>query len=62
MLRCNDEKEGWINLFAAIYDSAVKENDVIFLNSPLADEIKGVLSSIIADKNSEEKLNFKRYK
>lgn len=61
MLRCNDEKEGWINLFAAIYDSAVKENDVIFLNSPLADEIKGVLSSIIDDKNSEEKLNFKRY-
>lgn len=61
MLRCNDEKEGWINLFAAIYDSAVKENDVIFLNSPLAEEIKGVLSSIIEDKNSEEKLNFKRY-
>lgn len=61
MLRCNDEIEGWINLFAAIYDSAVKENDVIFLNSPLADEIRGVLSSIIEDKNSEKELNFKRY-
>lgn len=51
MLKCNDEKEGWINLFAAIYDSAVKENDVIFLNSPLAEEIRGVLSSIIDDRN-----------
>lgn len=58
MKDCISEVQAWIDFFAAIYLSAIKENDQEWLKSRMADEIKGVLLSHYEDKNRDTTSEF----
>lgn len=53
MRKITDEQDTWCNFFAALYLSAVKENDHTWLASPLAEAIKDYIITRDADKNRE---------
>lgn len=53
MCKSIGEQDAWCNLFAAIYLSAVKENDQAWLATPLAESIKDFLATRDAEKNRE---------